>query len=159
MFSALALDSRKYLIMDQYLNILLVDDDPDDHLIFRSALKDVYLDDFRVADIVKVLSIYNGALCIDYLLKKGFYRSTKDPLPDIIVLDLNMPLVDGFAVVHEMQKHPELKKIPVYVLTTSRDEETKNKCAQLKCAGFYSKPATRIELKNIIEKMIQVFSD
>src|SRR5688572_16179713 len=100
MLPDLDIKPKEKLIMDQYLNILLIDDDPDDHQIFRSALKDVYLEDFRVADIVKVHSIYNGALAIDNLLRKGFYKNNKDPLPDIIVLDLNMPLVDGFVVIH-----------------------------------------------------------
>jgi CheY-like chemotaxis protein len=159
MYSPLLLNEIKELIMDQYLNILLIDDDPDDHQIFRSALKDVYLEDFKVSDIVKVQSIYNGALAIDYLLKKGFYRSNKDSLPDIIVLDLNMPLIDGYEVIREIHNHPELSRIPIYVLTTSRDEDIKKKCLALKCAGFYSKPAKKAELKAIIEQMMRVFSD
>jgi len=158
MFSALAVRSKEDLVMDQYINILLVDDDPDDHMIFRSALKEVYFEGFRVADITKVNSIYNGAFAIEYLLRNGYYRTNKDPMPDIIVLDLNMPLIDGFAVLNEIQKNAELNKIPVYILSTTRDEETKKKCLQLKCAGFYSKPAGKKEMKQIIGQMIRVFS-
>jgi two-component system response regulator len=144
--------------MDQFLNILMIDDDQDDHDMFRNSLKEVQIDGFKVTEIVKMISVYNGLQALDYLLKRNTYKNNKDPLPDFIVLDLNMPIMDGFEVLGQIRAHKELKQVPVYVLTTSRDAAHKQKCLHLNCAGYFSKPSARIGVRTIIEQMLNVYS-
>jgi len=94
-----------------------------------------------------------------YLLKQGRFSGNTDPLPHLLVLDLNMPVMDGWAVLQEINKHQELKKIPVYVLTTSKSEEHMRKCKDLGCAGFFSKPPKLDELRIVLSQMLKHLSD
>jgi CheY-like chemotaxis protein len=144
---------------EHFFNILMIDDDPDDHEIFRDSLRKIELDGLRLSEIVKMVSLYTGADALSYLLKKANYKDNEDVLPDFIVLDLNMPLIDGFTVLKEIQAHATLKQIPVYILTTSKDEQQKQKCLALQCAGFFSKPSASEGLKSIFEQMLNVCPD
>ena len=65
----------------------------------------------------------NGHMALDYLFGEGKYTSRKDyPLPDLILLDLKMPGIDGFEVLGRIKETPPLKRIPVVILTASREE-------------------------------------
>lgn len=132
----------------------MADDDLDDHALFKDALKGVKVGGFNSSEVFNVVSVYNGVQTMEYLLKRGTYKTSTDPLPDFIVLDLNMPVMDGFDVLKEIRKQNDLISIPVYVLTTSRDELHKQKCRDLGCAGFFSKPPSLTELRAVVQKML-----
>ena len=145
--------------MEYYLNILMVDDDQDDHDIFRSTFKDLRINGIKISEVSNFLSVYDGEEALDYLLKRNRYKKNKDILPDLIVLDLNMPITDGFEVLKQIQAHRDLREIPVYVLTTSKDGSDRKKCEGFNCAGFFSKPSARMELIPIMQEMLNVHSE
>lgn len=93
--------------------ILLADDDPDDRLMTQEALAESHL-------LNKLDMVEDGEHLMDYLRRKGKYSGMTDtPLPGLILLDLNMPRKDGREALKEIKADPELRRIPVVVLTTS----------------------------------------
>jgi CheY-like chemotaxis protein len=126
--------------MPDRINILLVDDDPDDHFLFENALSDVK------ALRPRLVSAYNGRQALDYLAD-----STS---PDFIVLDLNMPLVDGYEMLDKLKTSPRWQHIPTFVLTTSNKELDALNCKAKGCLEFYTKPMSGEEFSAIIEDML-----
>jgi two-component system, response regulator len=94
--------------------ILVAEDDPDDRLILREA--------FAAAGIVNPLRfVEDGEQLLEYLDGTGAYADrASHPLPGLIVLDLNMPRIDGREAVARIRRRPEWSDVPVVVLTTSR---------------------------------------
>jgi len=98
--------------------ILMADDDADDRLLAKDALTECRLSN-------ELHFVENGEELLDYLLRRGNYTSLGDaPRPGLILLDLNMPKKDGREALKEIKADPELRKIPVVVLTTSRPTPT-----------------------------------
>ena len=97
--------------------ILLVEDDPGDQILAREALKTLHIEqDLRV--------VSDGEQALQYLYRTGGYASSsKAPRPDLILLDLNMPRVNGQTVAEKIHADPNLRTIPVVVLTTSHRQE------------------------------------
>src|SRR5688572_15530932 len=125
--------------------IVVADDDIDDQELMRTGLKDCKIK-------VEINAVYNGLQLMDYLLKRESYKNIKET-PDLILLDLNMPLMDGFDVLTEIKKHKGLQKIPLYVITTSRSKDDKAKALELGAAGFYSKGASSRDIKRIMHEI------
>ena len=99
------------------LVILLVEDNPDHtELVIRS------FEDHRVAN--KIFHVADGEKALDYLFRRGeFEDSKKSPSPDIILLDLRLPKIDGLEVLKEIKSNAALRRIPVVILTTSEAEK------------------------------------
>lgn len=118
------------------ITILMADDDEDDRLMTQDALTESrVLNNFQyVADGVELLS---------YLRREGVYEdSEKYPTPSLILLDLNMPRKDGREALLEIKNDPILRRIPVVILTTSKDQEDKVRGYDLGAASYISKPVT-----------------
>ncbi|MGZ3706405.1 MAG: response regulator, partial [Bdellovibrionota bacterium] len=99
------------------ISILVADDDADDRLMIRDALTEN-----RLANGLNFVT--DGEELMDYLLRKGKYSDpTNSPRPGLILLDLNMPRKDGREALKEIKANPNLRGIPVVVLTTSKAEE------------------------------------
>jgi CheY-like chemotaxis protein len=115
------------------ITILLADDDEDDVLLAREALEESRLsNDLRcVAD---------GAALLDYLHRRGDYADA--PRPGLILLDLNMPRVDGHEALRLIKAEPQFRRIPVVILTTSQAEEDIYRTYDLGASSFISKPVT-----------------
>ena len=125
--------------------ILVADDDLDDQQLIKEGL-----DGCKVN--LKIIPLYDGVQVMDYLLGRGKYRG-HSLLPDLILLDLNMPLMDGFDVLKELKKYPHLKPIPIYVITTSRSAEHMNIALQLGARGFYSKGSKSQDILRIMREV------
>src|SRR5947207_13623222 len=96
--------------------ILLVEDDPNDALLVRMAFQKSFPG-------VPIKIARNGLEAIDYLKGKGPFADRKEhPLPDLLLLDLKMPLMDGFEFLQWLRDEPGLKRLPVIVLTSSLHE-------------------------------------
>jgi len=124
--------------------ILFVDDDEDDCLLLRKA--------FEASGIKNRLVILGDAMeLMDYLLRRGRYKEEQEaPEPGLILLDLNMPRMDGHQALKEIKSHPRFRSIPVVVLTTAQDMESRNRSLDLGATIFLNKPDTFAELlKNI----------
>ena len=117
--------------------VFLVDDDSDDLEIIHEALvKNSYTGAVRTAE--------NGQVLMKELAAYG--RTQK---PDVIILDLNMPLKNGFQVLSEIRSNPELNTIPVAILTASSNHEDEIRCLKLGCTFFFRKPHTLHEYNSI----------
>ncbi|MBI5092030.1 MAG: response regulator [Candidatus Hydrogenedentes bacterium] len=114
--------------------ILLVDDDPEDQELTKRAL--------RASKLRNVLmTVDDGEEALDYLYRRGAYAAAKSsPRPDLILLDLNMPKVDGRAVLSQIKSDPSLRRIPVVILTTSSQEEDILRSYDLGVNSYVTKP-------------------
>ena len=111
--------------------ILIVDDnDADIHLLERSFA--------RLADPPAVRSVPDGAAALRLLRCEGEHAGT--PLPDLVLLDLNLPGLGGHAVLAELKRDPELRRLPVIVLTTSNNPEDIRSCLDHHANAFVRKP-------------------
>lgn len=126
--------------------ILMADDDDDDILLTSKALK-------RGKRPNTLFSVSNGEELLDYLLRQGAYMDADDtvaPLPDLILLDLNMPKKDGHEALREIKAHPKLQNIPIVIFTTSKADEDIFRSYKLGVNSFVTKPVT---FENLIEVM------
>jgi CheY-like chemotaxis protein len=115
----------------QPIEILLVEDNPADARFFREAL--------QVASIRHQLSVVtNGEEALTFLHRTGPYRSA--PRPDVIVLDLKLPRVSGHAVLAAIRVNPELRSIPVVVLTSSYAPRDQERSYDLEADHYVTKP-------------------
>jgi len=113
------------------IEILLVEDNPGDVRLTEEALKE--------GKVINRLSVVpDGVEAIEYLRKRGDYASAATP--DLVLLDLNLPKKDGREVLAEVKQDPDLRKIPVVVLTTSRDEQDILKSYDLHANCYITKP-------------------
>lgn len=122
------------------VNILVAEDDPDDRLLIEDA--------FREARISNNITIVNdGVELMEYLHQEGqFSDQEKMSLPGLILLDLNMPRKDGREALKEIKADPNLKRIPVIALTTSKEEEDIFRTYDLGASSYITKPVTFEEL-------------
>lgn len=125
--------------------ILMADDDPDDCLLAREAFTESHLlNDLRF--------VHDGVELMDYLFQRGKYSAPgAAPRPGVILLDLNMPLKDGREALREIKTHPDLKRTPVIVLTTSHAEEDIINSYDLGVNSFIVKPVTFDALVKVMQ--------
>jgi CheY-like chemotaxis protein len=119
------------------VTILLADDDEEDRELTRDALQDAKLAN-------EMRFVVDGQDLLDYLKREGAYAdpSVDAPRPGIILLDLNMPKKDGREALAEIKADGNLRRIPVVVLTTSKDEEDVFRTYDLGVNSFITKPVT-----------------
>jgi len=123
--------------------ILLVDDDPDDLHMTRRALEKNGLAQ-------EVYAVGDGEEMLDFLRHTGkFAPPAPSPTPALILLDLNMPKMDGREALAEIKADPELHRIPVVVMTTSTAEQDILRAYDLGSNSFISKPLTLPELVDV----------
>ncbi len=115
--------------------LLLADDDPDDRLMTREAL-----DECRVSNTLD--TVEDGEELLEYLRGEGRYAENPPELPDIILLDLNMPRLDGREALEQIKADAKLQCIPVIVLTTSQAEADIVASYKLGVNSFITKPVT-----------------
>lgn len=120
--------------------ILIAEDDADDRLMINEA----FMENNMPAGIV---FFENGAELLDYLY--SFDDNAERTLPDLILLDLNMPKMDGKTVLSKLKLHTLYKEIPVVILTTSRSREEEVNVLDMGASGFFTKPSSFTELVNI----------
>jgi two-component system response regulator len=117
------------------LRVLLVEDDSDDVELTRWSLGQIGIDQIEVA--------MDGAQAMDLLRNR--------PLPGLVLLDLRLPLVDGLEVLARLRSDPELKAIPVAVLTSSENPLDRTACLALGVAAYLSKPLDGAVLKAVLD--------
>jgi two-component system, chemotaxis family, response regulator Rcp1 len=124
------------------VEILLVEDNPGDVRLTVEALKEA-----KVQNNLRVVS--DGVEAIACLRREGQYADTKNP--DLILLDLNLPKKDGRWVLAEIKEDPDLKRIPVVVLTTSKAEEDIYKTYNLHANCYITKPVGLDQFIDVIK--------
>ncbi len=116
--------------------ILIADDDADDRMMARDALEEC-----RLAN--HTFFVENGVELLTYLRRQGRYADSKaSPRPGLILLDLNMPKMDGREALREIKADPSLRRIPIVVMTTSKAEEDIYRTYDLGVSSYVAKPVT-----------------
>jgi CheY-like chemotaxis protein len=113
------------------IEVLLVEDDPGDVLMTREAFAD-----YKIANRLHVVS--NGEDAVSFMRKVGRFGDA--PRPDLVLLDLNLPRRDGREVLRDVKSDPELRRIPIVVLTTSEAEEDVLASYDLHANAYVRKP-------------------
>ena len=126
------------------ITILIADDDEEDRLLTQEALAESRLaNDLRFVE--------DGEELLDYLYHRGrFAGEGESPRPGLILLDLNMPRMDGREALREIKSDPALRSIPVVVLTTSKAEEDIYRTYELGANSFIVKPVTFAGLAEVM---------
>jgi len=125
--------------------ILMADDDDEDRTMTKEALREA-----RMANELRF--VVDGEDLMDYLHQRGAYGDGADaPRPGIILLDLNMPRKDGREALAEIKSDPDLRQIPVVVLTTSKAEEDILRTYDLGVNSFITKPVTFAGLVDVVQ--------
>lgn len=117
------------------LPILIADDDPDDRELARDALAESRL-------LNPVHFVTDGVELLEYLQRRGRYRAIETQRPGVILVDLNMPRMDGREAIAEIKRDPALRQIPIVVLTTSKAEEDIYRTYDLGVSSYVVKPIT-----------------
>lgn len=131
------------------ITILLADDDPDDCLFAQEALAEN-----RLANDLHIVG--DGEELMDYLYHRGDYADPeKSPRPGLILLDLNMPKKDGWEVLQEIKGNPNLRQIPVVILTTSKAETDIFQSYDLGANSYITKPVTFEGLVEVMKTLGQ----
>lgn len=113
--------------------ILIADDDADDRMMIKEAIEENKFSH-------SLHFVEDGEELLDYLLQRGKFLKEKVLRPNLIILDLNMPKIDGREALSQIKSNANLKRIPVIVLTTSRAEEDIIKTYDLGVNSFICKP-------------------
>jgi len=129
------------------IEILLVEDNPGDVRLIQEALRDgkVWNNPHVVSD---------GEMALDFVYRRG--KFTDAPRPDLVLLDLNLPKKDGREVLATIKSDPDLKRIPVVVLTTSKEEEDVLRAYNLAANCYVTKPVEFDQFMKVI-RMIEDF--
>ena len=126
------------------ITILMADDDEEDCAMTKEAMTDA-----RLANEMRFVS--DGEELMDYLHQRGDYGNGAAPRPGVILLDLNMPKKDGREALAEIKSDPDLRRIPVCVLTTSAAEEDVFRSYDLGVNSFITKPVTFAGLVEVLQ--------
>lgn len=123
------------------LKLLLVEDDEEDRKFFSDALKGLDLN-------TTLVEVNNGAACIDYLSNKD------QDAPDLIFLDLNMPVMDGFECLDRIRQMPEHQSTIIAIYSTSASERDIEKTFNRGANIYLNKPISLSELKKALKQII-----
>jgi len=130
--------------IDKPIEILLVEDNPGDVRLTVEVLKDA-----RVRN--RMSMVNDGVAALAFLRREGGYADA--PRPDLILLDLNLPKKDGREVLAEIKVDPDLRRIPVVVLTVSKDEEDILKSYDLYANCYITKPINLEQFITVVKSI------
>ncbi|OGV52907.1 MAG: hypothetical protein A2X45_17445 [Lentisphaerae bacterium GWF2_50_93] len=129
------------------MQVFMVEDNPDDIELTLEAFKESNRE-------FNVNVAQDGIEAMKYLRKEGEFSGR--PRPDLILLDLNMPRMNGFEVLAELNKDSSLKEIPVAVLSISQSENDKSKVKDLNAKAYFVKPTGLDGLFDVIQKLVAI---
>jgi len=132
--------------MNTLRSLLLVEDNPNDVELTLSALKEANLAN-------EVIVATDGEQALDYLFRRGLHVGRKTGQPGVILLDLKMPKVDGHEVLKQIRSDPELRLIPVVILTSSREERDLYQSYDNGANSYVVKPVDFEEFITAISKL------
>jgi CheY-like chemotaxis protein len=130
------------------VEILLVEDDPGDVLITREAIESS-----KVANRVNVVS--NGEEALQFLRREASFADA--PRPGLILLDLNLPRLDGREVLARIKSDPDLRRIPIVVLTTSSSDEDIVRSYDLHANAYVTKPVDFDQFMSVVRQIDEFF--
>jgi len=130
-----------------HMVVLMAEDDADDRLLVKDAWEESRL-------LNELRFVEDGEELLDYLNQRGKYAAPADtPRPGLILLDLNMPRKDGREALQAIKANPELRAIPILILTTSKAQEDILRAYDLGASSFITKPVTLDSLVNMMKTL------
>jgi CheY-like chemotaxis protein len=127
--------------MIYFSNVLLIDDDHDDHEFFLEAVREI-------DSSIKCNSMFDSVEALKFL------KDEKQPLPDLIVLDTNMPKLNGHQILTELKNDPALKKIPVVMYSTFFSERDNDEFTKLGAVNYLAKPSKFGDFRNLLNEIL-----
>jgi len=131
---------------DTSFAILMVDDDEEDFILVKEALESKRLR-------VDLYWAEDGDEAMNFLFQRGGYSDV--PTPNLILLDLNMPGKNGFEVLRDLKAHEGLRKIPVVILTSSRDQRDVSRGYNIGASSIMLKPLSFDEMANAMQSLCE----
>src|SRR5438128_10406113 len=132
--------------MNPLPRILLAEDSSEDAELVLEALAE-----YRIAN--TVLHVKDGEEALDYLYRRGAFANYPPIQPAVVLLDLKMPKVDGTEVIKQLKSDPELKRIPVVVMTSSREERDLVNSYNLGANAYVVKPLNFHEFVDAVKQL------
>jgi CheY-like chemotaxis protein len=129
--------------------IFMVEDNPVDVLVTREALKDVALS-------CRLHVVEDGQEAIDFLLRRG--RHSTAIVPDLVLLDLNLPRKSGIEILDEIRRHRALRDLPVVVFTTSNADSDASASYDLRANAFVTKPSDFEEFCRTVRAIVEFWT-
>ena len=126
--------------------VLIVEDDPGHVRLIQRNLERAGLHN-------PIEVFQNGQEVLDFLLGRGSARKREPDTPYLLLLDVRMPQVDGVEVLRQVKAHPELRKIPVSMLTTTDDPREVARCHELGCSNYIVKPVDYEKFSEAINQL------
>jgi len=126
--------------------IIIVDDDLDDHYLIKDAIKQLNYP-------FEIIALYNGSELFEYF--DAHAKQGTRQFIDFIIMDINMPTMNGIAALSKIKKDALLKNIPVFMLSTTREDSAYAECLKLGALDFFTKPNNGTELKKILTGMFE----
>lgn len=126
--------------------ILLVEDSPNDIELILAALSE-----YRLAN--EVVVVRDGEEALDYLYRRGVFKLRMEGSPVVVLLDLKLPKVDGLEVLAQLKSDPDLRKVPVVILTSSREEQDLIDSYELGTNAYVVKPIDFHEFVDSIKSL------
>ena len=128
------------------VTILLVEDDPGHARLIEKNLQ-------RANITNPIVKLDDGQKAVDFLFSEGEYSGAALPSPLLVLLDLNLPVLNGHQVLKRMKEDPRTRRIPVIILTTTEDSREVHKCYEMGCNVFISKP---VEYEQFTDAVIKI---
>ena len=128
------------------VTILLAEDDPGHARLIEKNLR-------RGNITNEIVTVGDGQAALDYLAAKGERGPGRRPLPILVLLDLNLPVLDGYQVLQRMKADERTKRIPVVVLTTTDDPREVARCYDLGCNVYITKPVDYEQFSNAVRQL------
>lgn len=125
-------------------HVLLVEDNPGDTRLVEEAFREVPID-------ATLHTVPDGAEMFDFLYQRGDYESA--PFPDLILLDLNLPSTHGTELLERIRDAPELRHLPVVILTSSADRDDIRDCYRNNANAYLTKPTGHDEIISLVESL------
>jgi len=133
-------------LKDKSFSILMVDDDEEDFILVNEALQSKHLK-------VDLYWAEDGDEAMNFLFQRGEYANA--PTPNLILLDLNMPGKNGLEVLRDLKANEGLRKIPVVILTSSRDRKKVSRGYNIGANSFMLKPLSFDEMANAMQSLCE----
>ncbi len=133
-------------IKPEVVTILIVEDDPGHARLIEKNIRRSHISN-------DLLVIENGQAASDYIFCEGRYAHCGHPNPLLVLLDLNLPVMDGAALLKRMKTDPRTRSIPVVVLTSTEDPREVARCYELGCNVFITKPVDYQQFSEAIRQL------
>lgn len=128
--------------MSYFTNVLLIDDDHDDHEFFIEALRDI-------DESINCQSMFDSEEALKFL------KEENQKLPDLIVLDTNMPKLNGRQILAELKSDPALRDIPVVMYSTFFSDRDNDEFTKLGVASYLAKPSKFGDFRNLLSQILR----